>query len=114
VNKVLSKLRDWEYCCENYEQHYYGVCTKEEIQQSMYEYMYFRDLADFLETELKTYKYSNKELAIRTQEYLDKMYAKFEKNSAKSLETKKKATMLKQEAFKKVFSVLDELLKEIV
>jgi hypothetical protein len=42
------------------------------------------------------------------------MYAKFEKNSAKSLETKKKATMLKQEAFKKVFSVLDELLKEIV
>ena len=48
MNKVLSKLRDWEYCCENYEQHYYGVCTKEEIQQSMYEYMYFRDLAYFL------------------------------------------------------------------
>ena len=88
MEDVLKGLRTCEYSCENYELDHWadiqrGYITKENIQQSSYEYMYLRDLGDNLETLLKSGKYSDKEIAYKTKEYLDRMYSNFQKNSQK-------------------------------
>ncbi len=109
---VLNILRDCEYLNENFENDHYDA-NKEEIQQSRYEYMYFRNLADHIEIMLKSNKYSIEEMKEKSIEYFNKMYAEFEKSSAKSIKEKKKATMLKEQAFYSVYNVLEDALSQI-
>ena len=58
---VLDTLRTCEYMSENYEDDHYPDATQEEIQQARYEYMYFRDLADYLEIMIKRGIYSDEQ-----------------------------------------------------
>lgn len=116
MEDVLNFLRTCEYSCENFESDRWadikaGNTTKEEVQQAMYEYMYLRDLGDYLEELIKSKRYSDVEMAYKIKDFFNKMYTRFEKNSAKSIQTKKKATMLKQEAFSVVYGLLEDALQ---
>ena len=110
---VLDMLRDCEYMSENYENDHYPDATQEEIQQSRYEYMYFRDLADCLEIMIKRGIYSDEQMIEKMREKFNQMYSNFQKGSKKSIETKKKATLLKMAAFNSVYEVLEEALSQV-
>ena len=49
MQDVLDYLRLCEYSAESFEEDNYGECTQDEIQGAKYEYMYLRNLADYLE-----------------------------------------------------------------
>ena len=110
---VLDTLRTCKYMSENYEDDHYPDATQEEIQQSRYEYLYFRDLADYLETMIKRGIYSNDQMIEKMREIFNQMYSNFQKISAKSIETKKKATCLKMNAFNSVYGVLEDALAQV-
>lgn len=110
---VLDILRSCEYMAENFESDHYGDCNSEEVQQSKYEYMYLRNLADHLEIMLKSNKYSDNDMVEEIKKYFNKMYSDFQKNSKKSIVTKKKATMLKDNAFNRVYEILEDALSQI-
>lgn len=110
MEEVLGFLRDCEYLSENFKEDHYGDCTKEEVQQSNYETLYFRKIADYLEEMLKSDKYSNSEMCVKLKDFFNKMYSDFEKNSKQSIKTKKKATILKMQAFNTVYEALEEAL----
>lgn len=108
---VLDFLRECEYLSENFESDDYD-CTKEEVQQANYEMLYLRKLADYLEEMLKSENYSDDEMIERLQKFFNKMYSEFEKNSKQSIKMKKKATLLKMQAFNRVYDVLEEALNQ--
>lgn len=110
MDEVLGILRDCEYLSENFEEDSCGECTKEEVQQSCYEMLYFRKLADYLEEMLKSGEYSEIEMTKRLRNFFNKMYLEFEKNSKQSIKMKKKATILKMQAFSRVYDVLEDAL----
>ena len=110
---VLDTLRTCEYMSENYEDDHYPDATQEEIQQARYEYMYFRDLADYLEIIIKRGIYSNDQMIEKMREIFNQMYSNFQKISAKSIETKKKATILKMNALNSVYEVLEDALTQV-
>lgn len=110
---VLDTLRDCEYMSENYEQDHYPEVIQEEIQQARYEYMYFRDLADYLEIMIKRGIYSDDQMIEKMREKFNQMYSNFQKISAKSMETKKKATILKMNALNSVYEVLEDALAQV-
>lgn len=110
---VLDTLRTCEYMSENYEDDHYPDATQEEIQQSRYEYLYFRDLADHLEIMIKRGIYSDEQMIEKVREKFNQMYSNFQKSSAKSIETKKKATCLKMNAFNSVYGVLEDALAQV-
>lgn len=111
--EVLDTLRTCEYMSENYEDDHYPDATQEEIQQSRYEYLYFRDLADYLEIMIKRGIYSDEQMIEKVREKFNQMYSNFQKSSAKSIETKKKATILKMSAFSTVYTVLEDALTQM-
>lgn len=113
MEDVLNMLRECEYLSENYESDHYGECTKEDIQQAGYECLYFRKLADYLETMMESGKYSEKDMAENMQIFYDKMYSDFKKNCYKTIQTKKKATLLKNRAFYTVYGVLEDALSSV-
>ena len=110
---VLDTLRTCQYMSENYEDDHYPDATQEEIQQARYEYMYFRDLADYLEIIIKRGIYSNDQMIEKMREIFNQMYSNFQKISAKSIETKKKATILKMNALNSVYEVLEDALTQV-
>lgn len=110
MDEVLGILRDCEYLSENFEEDFCGECTKEEVQQSCYEMLYFRKLADYLEEMLKSGEYSEIEMTKRLRNFFNKMYVEFEKSSKQSIKMKKKATILKMQAFSRVYDVLEDAL----
>ena len=113
MEDVLNMLRDCEYLSENYEDDHFGECTRDEVQQANYECLYFRKLADYLETMMNSCKYSDEEMFEKMQSYFNKMYSDFKKNCHKTMETKKKATMLKDNAFYSVYGVLEDALNQV-
>ena len=113
MEQVLRQLRMHEYSAENYKEDNYPDATQEDIQQSRYEYMYLRNLGDYLEIMMKKNKYSEEEMVERMKEYFDKMYSDFQKNNKKSIVTKKKATFLKNAAFQQVYNILENVLEEV-
>lgn len=113
MQEVLNELRMYEYLAENFETDNYPDVSQEEIQQSKYEYMYLRDLADFLEGMLKSGKYSEEEMISKLEEYFQKRYLKFRENSKVSIINKKKATILKNNAFKQVDGILKNIFTEV-
>lgn len=110
MQDVLNYLRLCEYSAESFEEDNYGDCTQDEIQSAKYEYMYLRNLADYLEIMMKKGKYSEEEMVERLREYFQKMYSEFKENSKKSIATKKKATILKNNAFQQVYIILEDAL----
>ena len=110
MQEVLNELRMYEYLAENFETDNYPDASQEEIQQSKYEYMYLRNLADYFEIMMKKGKYSEEEMVERLREYFQKMYSEFKENSKKSIATKKKATILKNNAFQQVYTILEDAL----
>ena len=113
MEDVLMQLRMYEYAAESFEEDNYPDATLEDVQQSKYEYMYLRNLGDYLEILIKKDKYSNEEIAEKMKSYFDKMYSDFQKNSKKSIALKKKATFLKNAAFQQVYNILEEVLVEV-
>ena len=110
MQDVLDYLRLCEYSAESFEEDNYGECTQDEIQGAKYEYMYLRNLADYLEIIMKKGKYSEEEMTQRMRDYFEKMYSEFKENSKKSIATKKKATILKNNAFQQVYIILEDAL----
>ena len=68
MQDVLNYLRLCEYSAESFEEDNYGECTQDEIQGAKYEYMYLRNLADYLEIMMKKGKYSEEEYGLATRD----------------------------------------------
>jgi len=113
MENVLNILRNCEYMAENFENDHYGACTQDEIRQANYEYLYFRDLADYLEIMLKKEKYTNQDMIIKMREFFNKKYSDFKENSRKVISNKKKVILLKESAFRSVYDVLEDALSQI-
>ena len=80
MEDILRQLRMYEYSAETFEEDNYPDATPEDVKQSKYEYMYLRNLGDYLEILIKKNKYSNEDMVEKMKNYFDKMYSDFQKN----------------------------------